>query len=183
MENKRNTRTKNEIIYLDDHAEIVLYNNKCEEIHRALIDLEDVNKISIYKWRFTHGYANHRMSGIQLQNLIMDFISNSETVVDHINRNRLDCRKENLRIVTYFVNAFNKGIQSNNTSGTPGVRYDEGNSDRWIATIKVNHKNIHLGSYKTKEEAIFARQQGELEYFGEIVNRKYDCNTVFKKDE
>ena len=179
---RRNKRTKNEIIKFEDHAEILLYNRENEEIKRAIIDLDDFDLVSVYKWRYNHGYANHRMSGMSLQNLIMDFTPDKKHIIDHINRDRLDCRKNNLRVVDYFVNGYNKGTQSNNTSGFPGVFYIK-SIDRWKANIKVHKKNIGLGTFKNKEEAILARKVGETTYFGEEINRDNDKNTIFKSEE
>jgi len=177
----RNIRTKNEIIQYEDHAEIILYNRKNEEMTRALIDSEDIEKIKNYKWRLSHGYVSNRIAGISLQNLIMNFIPNKKEIIDHINRNRLDCRKLNLRITTYFVNGFNKGKQSNNTSGYPGIIWNK-QYNKWMAAIKINKKSKFLGNYINIEDAIKARQEAELLYFGEIINRAFDVNTIFKKE-
>ena len=179
---ERTIRTKNEIIILKEYALIVLYNKENIKINEALIDINDIEKVKNFKWRLTHGYANNRMTGIALQNLIMDFVPNKINIVDHINRNRLDCRKSNLRIVDYFINGYNKGKQSNNTSGYPGVRWNKIRK-KWTSTIKINKKNINLGGYETLEDAICARQNAELKYFGEIINRKHDINTIYKNKE
>jgi hypothetical protein len=178
----RNIRTKNEIVILDDYAEIILYNRKQEEVARAKIDKEDIFKASKYKWRYTHGYANNRMSGISLQNLIMNFVPSKQFMIDHINRNRLDCRKINLRISDYTTNGFNKGKQSNNKSGFPGVFFNN-TLGKWQANIKYHRKNIVIGHYNNIEDAIKDRIEAEIEYFGEKINRENDINTVFKKDE
>ncbi len=81
--------------------------------------------------------------------------------VDHINRNPLDNRKCNLRICSQFENNQN---QSHNISGKVGVCWS--NSDkRYVAYIKVNRKQIHLGQYKLFEDAVKARQEAEKKYF------------------
>jgi hypothetical protein len=102
-------------------------------------------------------------------------------VVDHNNRNRLDCRKSNLRIVSYQQNGFNKGKQSNNTSGYPGVSWNK-RQEAWEAYISFNRKKISLGKYLDKEDAIKARRNGEVKYYGYIVNRNNDKYTVYKNN-
>lgn len=178
----RTIRDKNEIIIKDNSAIIYLYNKEGEKIAEALIDIEDVDRVKNYKWRLSYGYANNRMTGISLQNLIMNFTSDGVYIIDHINRNRLDCKKSNLRLVNYTVNGYNKGKQSNNTSGYPGIIWNKHNKN-WNVNIKINGKTIRIGTFKGQKDAIEARQKGELQYFGEIINRKHDINTIYKKDE
>jgi hypothetical protein len=73
-------------------------------------------------------------------------------VVDHINSNTLDNRMENLRNCSHVLNSQNRLLNQNNTSGKSGVSwYKTGN--KWRAYITPNRKQIHLGYFKTKEEA------------------------------
>ena len=60
----------------------------------------------------------------------------------------------------------NKKIQSNNTSGVVGVSWDK-RASKWISYIKINGKQIYLGAYNDKNDAIAARKAGEEKYFGE----------------
>ena len=84
---------------------------------------------------------------------------------DHINRNPLDNRRENLDMfATKQIQSQNRGLQVNNTSGCKGVGWSK-KDKRWIARIKVNKKDIYLGEYKSKEEAIASRLKAEKEYF------------------
>ena len=70
--------------------------------------------------------------------------------VDHINGNRLDNRKENLRLVTKSQNMMNRGVQKNSTSGYKGVNEHQG---KWRAYILENGKQKHLGVFEDKKEA------------------------------
>jgi len=83
--------------------------------------------------------------------------------VDHINRKRDDNRIENLRDVSAIVNGRNCNISTNNKSGFTGVHFDT-KRKKWVATITVNRKMIHLGRFNAKEEAIKAREEGEIKY-------------------
>lgn len=156
----------NEIIEYDDYAEIVLYNKQCEEVARTIIDLEHVDSVKDYKWHLlSNGYVYNDKIG-----LLHRFIMNppEDMVIDHKNRNPLDNRCDNLRTCTMQENNFNHSMQSNNTSGAIGVSWSK-ERKRWIAQIQINGKNKRIGRYKTKEEAIEARKQAEIDYFGEYA--------------
>ena len=158
----------NEIVEYEDHAEIVLYDKDCNEVARALIDIDDINKVKNYKWHVTHyNYVYSKTRNLRLHRLIMD--CPDDMVVDHINHNRLANRQENLRICTQHQNNMNTSIRSDNTSGTTGVSLDT-KRNKWRSTIYVNGKEIHLGYCNTKEEAIQVRKNAEIEYFGEYRN-------------
>lgn len=78
-------------------------------------------------------------------------------VVDHINRVRQDDRIENLRLVSTVVNNRNKSLDVRNKSGVTGVRQDLARN-KWVAYINRDGKQVRLGRFNTKEEAIAARQ-------------------------
>lgn len=156
----------NEIIEYDDHAEIILYDKGHNEVARTLIDLEYVDVVKDYKWYSKQeGYVFNNKVGYLHQ-----FIMNPPDgmVVDHINHNPLDNRKENLRICTQHENTMNKSTYCNNTSGILGVNWSKQNG-KWLARIQVDGKHIYLGYYDTLEEAAEVRRQAEIEYFGEYA--------------
>lgn len=101
----------------------------------------------------------------------------NEMFVDHINHNPYDNRKDNLRIVTSTQNSYNRRIQSNNTSGVTGVYYAN-DRNKWRAYIKSDKKQIYLGQFDNKEDAIKARKEAEEKYFGE-----YSYDNSMKGDE
>lgn len=155
----------NEIIEYDDYAEIALYNQDCKEVARTIIDLDDVDKVKQYKWTYKgDGYVICKKMNILLHRFIMN--PPDDMVVDHENRNPLDNRKDNLRVCTQHENIFNTSMKSNNISGTVGVSWHN-KSNKWRAYISINGKQKHLGLYDSIEEAIAARRQAEIDYFGE----------------
>lgn len=162
---KRTRFDPNEIVEYDDYAEMILYDRQGKEKARALIDLEDIDKVKNTKWCLLSkiGYVCDSDKNY-LHRLVMDCPDNK--VVDHINHNKLDNRKSNLRICTQSQNMMNKRKQCNNSSGVTGVYLDK-KYNKWQARIIYNKQIIHLGYFNTKEEAIEARRQAELEYFGE----------------
>lgn len=83
--------------------------------------------------------------------------------IDHINHVRNDNRLCNLTEATNQENAKNRGIQTNNSSGSTGVLWSEKHKN-WKAQIKVDQKVIYLGTFINKNEAIKARNQAEKDH-------------------
>lgn len=86
-----------------------------------------------------------------------------EHQIDHINGNRADNRWRNLRAVTSAENMRNKRQRSNNTSGVTGVSWAK-EKRKWLADIRVNGKQIHIGRFDQKADAIAARKAAEKQY-------------------
>lgn len=89
-------------------------------------------------------------------------------IVDHINRDKLDCRDENMRICKSKENARNLSLAINNKSGVTGVGWSN-KQNQWVAQIMVNRKHIHLGFFDNFEDAVKARKRAEIKYFGEYA--------------
>lgn len=88
--------------------------------------------------------------------------------VDHINRNGLDNRPENLRLVTRGQNGMNRPVQPNNVAGAKGVHWDSAKR-KWTAQIIVRGKQYFLGRFNTKEEAASAYDRAAEQGYGEIA--------------
>lgn len=166
---ERTSKDLNEIVITNDHAEIILYNRYQKEKARALISLDKVTLVEQYRWNFSssNGYVTSGCGKGQL--LLHRVVINAKDgeIVDHINRDRLDCRNDNLRISTKSQNSANGSIRRNNTSGVIGVWFNKLNS-KWVAELKINGVKQYLGAYSKKEDAIKARFDGEIKYFGEF---------------
>jgi hypothetical protein len=89
-------------------------------------------------------------------------------IVDHINRNKLDNRRCNLRYVTYSQNNMNSSMQKNNTSGYRGVCWHK-KAKKWACFIKLNKKRIHIGLFSNIEEAARAYKNKATELFGDYI--------------
>lgn len=135
-----------------------------------LFDLEDYDKIKNYCWyEGDKGYIKAKSTDnskkeIKLHRLIMDF---PDKLVDHINGEKWDNRKEKLRVANKQQNARNHKLFASNSSGVTGVSWHSRDKN-WSAYITFENKMIHLGSFQNKEDAIKARQEAELKYFGEF---------------
>ncbi len=91
----------------------------------------------------------------------------AEELCDHINQNTLDNRRDNLRLASNKENARNRGKRIDNSSGFKGVRKRKTN---FAATIRVDGRNIHLGTFNTPEEAHKVYCEAAQHYFGEFAN-------------
>jgi hypothetical protein len=80
-------------------------------------------------------------------------IFESAWTVDHINRDTLDNRIENLQLATRREQALNQKMRKDNQSGLPGI-YWEASKQRWHVAFKVNGKLSHFGRYRCKLEAL-----------------------------
>ena len=146
-----------------------------------MIDADDIDKCKMHTWcRDPRGYFAARIDGktITLHRFIYGIHMGGFTSVsvDHINGDRSDNRKCNIRKCKQLENGRNIKIKSSNTSGYPGVRLVP--SGKFAARIMVNRKEIFLGTYDSIEKAIEARVRAEKKYFGEFSptlsrNRKY----------
>ena len=135
-----------------------------------LCDLEDWERLKSHCWYVADGYACAHVKGtdktIQFHQKVIDVADGN--VRDHINRNRLDNRKSNLREASYLLNAINFTIKRHNTSGVTGVSFDR-SIGKWRARIRCNNKRYYLGSYHNKKDAIKARKLAEEKLFKPIL--------------
>jgi hypothetical protein len=129
-------------------------------------DLEDFDKIKNYSWSCNkEGYLMTSIEGktYRMHRIIMN-CSDSKIWIDHINHDVKDNRKSNLRIVNNMQNQMNAKLRSNNVSKCTGVHYHK-DDNKWIATIQIDKKKVHLGAYEDYEDAVNARKQAENRYF------------------
>jgi len=158
---KRTTHNKNEFIDCGDYYEIIIYNNKSVEVARTLIDKEDYEKCKDIKWGPSSiGYIGS--SNFSLHIFILGEKKGFD--IDHINHNTLDNRKRNLRHCSHSENCMNQKAK--------GYSWSK-DKQKWVARITVNYKRIHLGYFKTESEAIKARHDGEIKYFGKYAHTQY----------
>ncbi len=161
---------RNVIIFCDNHAELIIKNKNGKEIMNVKIDKDDVEKISQYKWhKQAENYVGTTLPDgyvLLLHRLIMN--TKEKEWVDHIDHDRFNCQKYNLRLCTGQENCINKGIQSNNTSGIPGVSFNK-RKNKWRAYITIDRKQKHLGYFDDIEDAKTIRLEAEKKYFGEFA--------------
>ena len=124
--------------------------------------------VGISMWITSHGYVRvcgrHGVRERYLHREIM--VADANTVVDHINGDKLDNRRKNLRLCTQQQNSYNSRTPNNNLSGVKGV-YWCNKRLKWVAQIAHNGKTIQLGRHVDFHSAVTARLRKEAEIFGE----------------
>lgn len=152
----RTTHDRNEYILHDDYAEMVLRDRQNNIIANALIDLDDVERCKLQKWSIgkkdpqkQYVRAKNAKISTSLQRYILNY--DGPLDIDHINMNKLDNRKANLRIVTRAENLANNKFD--------GVYQTE--NGRWkVKIVRYGKEFYSRGSgFKTREEAIAYRDQ------------------------
>ena len=162
----RTLRDGNEIICRGNKGFIVLRDRKQKVVGRAIIDRSLVARVKNIKWSLGNcGYAitGHLRNGSRLLHRFLFGKKGYE--IDHINRNRLDNRKVNIRHCSRSQNMFNKTKQNNNSTGVLGVYFDKSRG-KYAAEIKAYGVKKFLGRFNTLKEAKEKRIAAEREYFG-----------------
>jgi hypothetical protein len=132
--------------------------------------------VRICKNRHNLFYFQKRLSGktkeerklIEMHRYLMGFPNG---IVDHINGDTTDNRRKNLRVISNADNIRKGKVRTNNKSGYTGVRWEK-KRKKWLATIRVNYKTIHLGRFILKKDAIKARKLAEKKYNYEITSTR-----------
>ena len=153
---------------------IVVSNNGIEAIINisgidVVIDSEDLEKIQTRAWQNSgNNYfkTNYKNKNLYLHRFIMG--EPEGFAIDHINHNKLDNRKSNLRICTRAENQWNRGLQKNNSSGYKGITFNK-TKGKWQSYIKHNKKNVFVGHFNTPEEAYAAYCKAAKELHGEFA--------------
>ena len=124
----------------------------------ALVDDDMFDELNKYHWwSDSLGYAIRQISRgkfVHMHRIINNTPQGMDT--DHINRNKLDNRRENLRTATRSLNMINTGLRNDNTSGHKGIDFYK-RVKRWRSRIGAKS----LGYFKNLEDAILARQKAE----------------------
>ena len=145
----------------------------------TIVDDEDFYRFQNVKlWKKSGkrfgGYALMWFLGreTRLHRLIINCPRNFE--VDHINGNRLDNRKENLRICSHAENCINVSKRKNVTSQYLGVsRLKNNKLNPWVAIVFSNKKKYHIGCFPTELSAAMARDMFAKEINGEFARLNF----------
>ncbi len=143
----------------------------------ALVDSDCVDLVAGVKWRavkYANSYYAHRTvrkNGDRwsqyMHRLIMG-VDDPKIIVDHINGNGLDNRRENLRTCSKAENQWNQFTIRSGTSRFKGVWWHKGQR-KWKAAIRVNGRRKHLGTFESEIEAALAYDQAAIKMFGEFA--------------
>lgn len=135
----------------------------------AIVDGDMFDYLSQWKWQYHCGYARRgkREPGkhytVHMSHIVLGAKRGQQ--VDHINGDKLDNRKLNLRICSQAKNVLNTGKRSDNKSGFKGVsKY----KNKWRACIQYNHNWRHIGYFDDIKKAAKA-----YDLFAEKLHGEY----------
>lgn len=141
----------------------------------ALVDDVDYDYLMQWKWCFDGSYAKRRAKSneegarfVYMHRVIAK--PSEDEVVDHINRDKLDNQRSNLRTLSdQSLNILNQALSKRNKTGARGVvRLPAGRRkpERYVAYISVKDKTKYLGTFLTVDEAEQARIAASMSYHG-----------------
>lgn len=167
MNNQSIIKGKNNIIIKSTHAEIEI--TKEDVTTYVLISLEDVNAVKQHRWFMKQGYANSATAGSLHRFLMKDNLVESNLVVDHIDRNKLNNKRDNLRVITGTANSMNRSDSQFPVAGitvTAQGRY----------RVRLRYRDVCVldKCFGTVNEAIRARLIAEIENCYNINQKLYD---------
>lgn len=151
----------------------------------ALVDEGDWERVSRFKWQALRAdgglwYAYHnfwkdgKAKHVALHRFILRIDQSNRPLVDHRNRNGLDCRRENLRLATQSQNLTNTRLSARNKSGYKGVSICKRTRKApWLAQIRKDKKLYYLGHYKTPQEAALAYDNAARKLHGEFATLNF----------
>ncbi|MDD4624541.1 MAG: HNH endonuclease [Bacilli bacterium] len=171
---KNRYKIKGEIteIYLNNSDEIVLIDTEDLCILEKINHTFSRNKLGYAQWteyigRDENGKHKYKTQWLHILIIGEDKVKRGESVIDHINHNGLDNRKENLRITTQSQNMMNRPKKNNNNkSGYRNVCWFH---NKWIVQLMVNGKRILGGKFDDLDEAVRCAEELRQKYFGEFA--------------
>ena len=138
----------------------------------AIVDDEDFEFVNQWKWSFDRLYAvrGHYLGNIngkdKYKKIYLHRIINKTPMgieTDHINKNKLDNQRSNLRNATRSQNGRNRDAYGK-TAKISGVHWYK-KLRKYRALLGLNKKRLHLGYFLNINEAIKARKEAELKYY------------------
>lgn len=138
----------------------------------TIVDDDDYEYLSKVKWKYHDGYAIRNVSskGTHRMEIMHRVIMSAPKgfVVDHINGDTMDNRKENLRLATVGQNAYNSKPQQGRSSKYKGVTFSK-RYQKWKAQITARKSLKFLGYFADELEAARAYNKAAEELFGEFA--------------
>lgn len=149
---------------------------KLTQNKETIVDDEDYEQLVQYNWYYHNGYAVRKSSRktkdrktLYLHRILLN---PGNQYIDHINGNKLDNRKENLRVASRSQNAMNTNKLKNKTSIYKGV-YLYKRTGKWIARISLNGKCYSLGCFVNEIDAAKAYDNAAIKFFGTFANLNF----------
>lgn len=144
----------------------------------CFVDDEDYEMLKNRKWSENgngyprNGFTNRILNPNKQQIFVMMhrviMWSPDGMVIDHIDGNKLNNQKKNLRVCSPTDNKRNRGMSRRNTSGYKGVYWQRANK-KWYAAINTDERFLNVGSFENKEDAARAYNAAASKYHGEFA--------------
>lgn len=150
----------------------------------ALVSDEDFEKVSKFKWgcqtagrfkdifyAYRKDYSGEKERTVYMHRFLLDLQPGDGWDADHINGNGLDNQRGNLRKATRSQNARNQRKSRDNTTGFKGV--SKARNGTYVAHITIKYKAVHIGTFKTPEEASLAYEKRAKQVFGDFYRESH----------
>lgn len=143
----------------------------------TLVSPEDLEWARTLALNYSSGYAGvyhdtlHRMIMVRMTGKQIP----RGAEIDHVNGDKLDNRRSNLRISHHAQNAANTGLRRTNTSGFKGVFR---NKLRWSARLVLHRKSVNIGTFDTPDEAAWMYDQWAIALVGEFARTNFEYKDV-----
>lgn len=126
---------------------------------------KDRNTTYAFRWTPRNSY---KRKAVFLHREIMGCVASDGKIIDHKDRNGLNCQRDNLRFATYSQNRMNILSAKNSSSQYKGVYFCK-RDKVWVSAIRHNNKQTRIGNFKSEKEAALAYNKKAAELFGEFV--------------
>jgi hypothetical protein len=167
-----------------DYIQVKLFGNYANEVNAHM--LISINSLDIlkYKWYLgKHGYPITYQScdktqqfgiGIKLHQMLLGYLlhlnNSDKMVIDHINRNKLDNRIENLRICSPKQNSYNTSKRNGKYKGVK----KQGKTGKWIASISKDCNKYQIKDIASEKEAAYMYDMLAESFFGEYAGKNFN---------
>lgn len=143
----------------DDQVSVPLRDREGVIVDWAFVDSLDASSINNYNWHLINGYARNGKNGLMHVFLLGKAPTNQ--VIDHIDRNKLNNTRANLRYVSRNLNGQNLEKRTNTSSKYYGIDWNK-RQNKW----RARHANIHIGLFDNEDHAAFAYDEYIRDTFG-----------------
>lgn len=142
------------------------------DVHEVMVDDQDYDEMSKFKWIWRNGYACTRIFNayIGMHRLIMGAQRGDPSLIDHIDGNHCNNQRVNLRRATRFQNQQNRKTNKDNTL-PKGIRLLP--SGKYNVRIQTENSRVVVGTFPTLEEAVAERNRVAKQLHGEFFNPSY----------
>jgi hypothetical protein len=147
---------------------------------KCIVDEDIYLQYKNISWSIRNGgsgkpYFRARVGNIMCSLHRLVILCKDGEIVDHINQNTLDNRRNNLRIATVHQNSINSGVRKHSTTGYKGVSVNYG---KYVARIKLPTHRERIGTFNTAIEAARAYDKAVHKYHGEFASYNFPQDYV-----